>query len=318
MADDDDFEQTPAASWRVGDGRALFFPIEGDIQEKGGNRIVKHTRPYRPRSKLDDTGDESREWTFTAVFNNTIDEPGLDNGVKLYPDVLRAIVASFSIKATGTLTLPTVGQVRARAWNYTRIESMEKRNEGALQLHFVEDNEEAAATIAFQAPSVRGTVEALADQTTFSAGTVGALDRDLQTAQPRATDIASLLLGPGRSLADLQTKVTASRRAIQRTLDFQADFARAVGANHDEPRGSEFWRNLIRLLDLQAKAADEKFSSQPRVRAFVVDVELTSLYEIAARFHQDAAALLDLNSERVEDPFFLEKGDVIRVFETSP
>lgn len=312
-----DFEDMPAASWRVGSGPTIFLPIEGDITEKGGNRIVQHKRSGRPGAKLDDTDSEPREWTFTACFNNTVVEQGVDNAVPLYPDVLKLMVASFAIHQTGDLTLPTVGQVRARAWNYTRIEAMDKRSEGALQLHFIEDNEESAATVAFQSPSVRGTVEALADQTSFSAGTVAALDVDLQQAKPRSTDIASLLLAPGRALADLQTKVTSSRRSLQRSFDFQVEFARSVGASHDEPRGSEFWRNLIRLLDLQAKAADEKFSSQPRVKAFVVDVELTSLFEIAARLRQDASALLDLNSERVEDPFFLERGDVIRVFDTA-
>jgi prophage DNA circulation protein len=312
------FEDLPAASWRVGNLAAMSFPIEGDISEKGGNRLVPHKRAYRKGAKISGTGLEPREWTFTAVFNNTITESKLDNGRPLYPDVLRAIVASFGEQETGTLTLPTVGDVRACAWNYTRIESTEKRDEGALQLHFIEDNEESAATISFQQPSVRATVEGLAEQTTFSAASVGALDRDLVQVKGKSIDIVSLLLAPGRAVADLQTRVTDSRRALQRVRGNQEVFARQVGAEHDEPRGSEFWRNLIRLQDLQAKSVDEKFASRPRVRAFVVDVESTSILEIAARLKQDATELLDLNSERLADPFLLERGDVIRVFETAP
>lgn len=312
------FEGYPAACWRVGSLAPMFFPIEGTVSEKGGNRLVPHKRPYRKGAKISGTGTEPREWSFTAVFNNTIKEPGQDNPSPLYPDVLRAIVASFDEQQTGTLTLPTVGDVRACAWNYTRIEAMDARDEGALQLQFIEDNEESAATVSFQQPSVRATVEGLAEQTTFSAASVGALDRDLVQVKPKSIDIVSLLLAPGRAVADLQTRVTDSRRALQRVRGNQETFARQVGADHDEPRGSEFWRNLFRLQDLQAKSVDEKFSSRPRVRAFVVDVASTSIYEIAARLHQDAGELLDLNSERLPDPFLLERGDVIRVYETAP
>lgn len=312
------FEDFPACKWVVGSRAPMFFPIEGEVSEKGGNRLVPHKRPYRKGAKISGTGLEPRQWTFTATFNNTVVEKGLDNGLPLYPDVLNAIIASFEEQETGTLTLPTTGDVRACAWEYTRVESMEKRGEGALQLHFIEDNEEDAATVSFQQPSVRGTVEALADQTTFSAQSVGALDRDTVQMKAKSTDIVGLLLAPGRALSDLQTQVTASRRALQRIRDNQEVFARQTGSPHDEPRGSAFWRNLIRLQDLQAKSADEKMSSRPRIRTFVVDVELTSLFEIAARLKQDAGELLDLNSERLPDPFFLERGDVIRVYETAP
>ena len=116
----------------------------------------------------------------------------------------------------------------------------------------------------------------------------------------------------------MQSKATASRRAIGRVIAAQESLARTLGLEHDEPRGSEVWRNLQRLLDLQARAADEKFSSRPRVKSFVIDVERTSIFEISARFRQDCGELLDLNSERIKDPFDLTRGQVIRVFETAP
>jgi prophage DNA circulation protein len=312
------FENYPAAAWKVGDDPAIYFPIEGQLQEKGGNRIVRHKRPYRKGAKLDSTGQNEREWTFTATFNNTIVETGIDNARELYPFVLRDLVASFALQETGTLTLPTIGDVRARAETYVRVEDAAERQEAKLQLTFVEDNEEAASTVSLQTASVRSTVEALADQTTFSAQSVAALDRDLVQAKKKSVTIAQLLTAPGRALSDLQSIVTDARRSLLRIQSTQESFARATHASHDEPRGSEFWRDLTRLLDLQAKSTDEKFASRPRVRAFVVDVERTSIFEVAARLKQDASELLDLNSERVSDPFDLERGDVIRVFERPP
>ena len=312
------FEDYPAAAWKVGDDPAIYFPIEGQLSEKGGNRLVRHKRPYRKGAKLDSTGQNEREWTFTATFNNTLVEPGIDNPRALYPFVLRDMIASFALQETGTLTLPTIGDVRARAESYVRIEDSAERQEAKLQLCFVEDNEESAAAISFQQPSVRSTVEGLAEQTTFSAQSVAGLDLDLVQAKRKSISIAQLLTAPGRALADLQSIVTDARRSLLRIQANQESFARAVGANHDEPRGSEFWRNLIRLQDLEAKSTDEKFASRPRVRAFVIDVERTSIYEVAARLKQDASELLDLNSERVSDPFDLERGDVIRVFERPP
>ncbi len=214
--------------------------------------------------------------------------------------------------------MPTIGDVRARAETYVRIEDSAERQEAKLQLTFVEDNEESASTVPLQTASVRSSVEGLADQTTFSAQSVAALEPDLVQAKKKSITIAQLLTAPGRALSDLQSIVTDARRSLLRIQSTQESFAHAVGASHDEPRGSEFWRNLIRLQDLEAKSTDEKFASRPRIRAFVIDVERTSIFEVAARLKQDASELLDLNSERVSDPFDLERGDVIRVFERPP
>lgn len=313
------FEAYPVASWQVGDSPIIRFPIEGELAQDIGNRLVMQERAYRAGAKIDSTGPLPDEFTVIALFNNTIREPGLEQNPRaLYPFMLRELVASFRIQQTGTLTLPTVGAVRCRAHKCHRSESVAERDQSRLTLTFVQDNEESIAQASFALPSARATVSKQASQTVFSIEREGGLvDEDVFTLQARATDIESLLLAPGRIVADLESQARSLRWALRRQRQTQEQFASDLGiGGTSEPRGSEFHRNSIRLEDTLAKSADEKFASRPRIKTFVVDVEHTSLFEIAARFKQDPQDLLDLNGERVADPFYLEQGDVVRVFET--
>jgi prophage DNA circulation protein len=312
------FSQYPVASWQVGQLERITFSIEGAVREKRGNRVVMHKRPYRKGAKLDSTGREPRQYEFTALFNNRVQEQGVDAPRAAYPFRLRDFLEACDVQDTGTLILPPIGSIRARNLTADRVEDGSEIDVGKVSCSFVEDNEESGASQSFNQPTVRASVVRLSEQTTFSRQRAGALDSDAISLTEFASELESLLLAPGRSVSDLQSKVTASRRAIQRVTDAQVSLARTLGLEHDEPRGSELWRNLARMHDLQAKSADEKFSSRPRVKTFVVDVERTSIFEIAARFKQDAGELLDLNSARDIDPFLMTRGEVIRVFETAP
>lgn len=318
------FENYPVASWQVGDSPLICFPIDGELAHDIGNRLVRQERPHRPGAKLDSTGPAPDEFNLVALFNNTIREPGLEQNTRpLYPFMLRELVASFRIQQTGTLTLPTIGAVRCRAEKCRRSELVAERDQAKLALTFVADNEESIAQATFALPSARATVSKQASQTVFSIEREGGVvDDDVFELKTRATDIESLLLAPGRTLADLESQARSLRGSLRRQRQTQATFADALAdlgiGGTNEPRGSEFHRNSSRLEDILAKAADEKFASRPRIKTFVVDVEHTSLFEIAARFKQDPVDLLDLNGERVADPFYLEQGDVVRVFDTRP
>lgn len=313
------FENYPVASWQCGGSPTVRFPLIGEVTEVRTNRIVRQTRPYRRGSKLDSTGAGEREFNVVALFNNTILERGLENNPRaLYPFMLRELLAAFDTQQTGTLTLPTVGSVRCRAEKATRVESVAERDQATVSLTFIEDNEEALASASFALPSARATVAKAAAQTVFSIQREGGVaDDDVFTLRQRATDIESLLLAPGRAVADLESQARSLRWQLRRNRDTQRQLAADLGiGGTEEPRGSEFHRNSIRLEDTLGKAGDEKFASRPRIKTFVVDVSRTSLFELAARFKQDAGELLDLNSERVPDPFALEQGDVVRVFDT--
>lgn len=309
------FSKYPTASWRVGDGEPLFFPVV-EITESGGKRIVQHQRPHRQGAKLEDTGSKARSWTVTTLFNNSIQE-GVQNGVPLYPQRLRQILKSFDVAETGTLVLPTIGKVRARPETYERKESPEQQDTASLTLSFIEDNEESLERAALNPPSVVATLLKIAQQTTFTLQRNGISDSGLSLTE-FASEIEGLLLAPGRAVADLGAVVRSHRRAIQRMIDAATTAADTSGGLFSEPRGSEMQRQLRILLDREAAAEDERTSSRPRTKAFVIDVEVTSIFEVAARVDQDAEELMDLNAARVADPFYLTRGEVIRIFESQP
>jgi hypothetical protein len=315
MSQSEIFSKYPTASWRVGDGEPLFFPVV-DVSESGGNRIVQHQRPHRNGAKLEDTGSKARSWSVTAVFNNSIQE-GVQNGVPLYPQRLRQILRSFDVHETGTLVLPTVGKVRARAETYERKESPEQQDSAEFTCTWIEDNEEGLDRAAMNPPSVVATLRKLSEQTVNTLDAKGIPKHGLSLTE-FAAEVEGLLLAPGRSVSDLGAVIRSHRRALQRMIDAATTAADEGGGLFSEPRGSEAQRQLRILLDREAAAEDERVSSRPRTKAFVVDVEETSLFEIAARLDQDAEELMDLNEARVSDPFYLTRGEVIRVFESPP
>lgn len=310
------FSKYPTASWRVGDGEPLFFPCL-DIAESGGNRIVPHQRPHRPGAKLEDTGAKPRTWTFTALFNNSLQE-AVQNGVPLYPQRLRQILRSFDLHETGTLVLPTVGKVRARPETYERKETPEEQDTARLVLTFIEDNEESLDRAALSPPAVVSTLLKLAEQTEFTAQSKGIWNKDLLSLTEFAAEVEGLLLAPGRAVTDIGAVVRGHRRAVQRMIDAATTAGNQSGGFFVEPRGSELERQLHILLDREAAAEDERTASRPRTKAFVIDVEETSIFEVAARIDQDAEELMDLNAARIADPFYLTRGEVIRVFESVP
>jgi len=310
------FEQYPSGSWRPADGEAIVFVVV-DVQETGGHRIVRHSIPHRKGAKLESTGEKERSWSVTAIFNNSIEE-GVVDGVPLYPQRLRQLLRSFRSQDTGTLVLPTVGEVRARLEDYDRAERSEQRDTATLILKFVEDNEESLSGAALNPPAVVATLVKLSEQITFSADRQGLHNKETISLRDFAAQVEGLLLAPGRAVADLGAVVRAHRRAIQRMIDAATTAANDSGSLFSEPRGSETLRQLRILMDREASAEDERVSSRPRTKAFVIDVEETNIFDVAARVDQDAEELMELNAARMPDPFYLTRGEVIRVFESAP
>lgn len=299
-------ERYPAAKWKVGSRPAVIFPIR-DITETGGNRIVPQERAGRDGAKLDDTGSKPRTWSFTALFGNRFEEPDVPG--PLYPDALRAFIRSFDIHETGTLTLPTVGDVRARAQDYTRRDTPDDDDFAILEVVFVQDNEDALDRAELSPPAVKSTVVKLAELTQFTAQSEGTWNDDMKSLREVCSELEGLISAPGRSVADIGAIVKSHRLVLQSL----------VGTASTEARnGSQLERTLRLLIDREAQSEDERSRSRPRTKPFVVDVERTSMYEIAARLNQDVTELMDLNAARVDDPFDLTRGQVLRVYESTP
>ena len=301
--------------WQVGAADEVRLPAI-EIRDTGGNRLVKQERPFRDGAKLDDTGAQPRSWDVTVIFNNTIDEPGIEgNPFPLYPDAADKMIASFLEHETGDLYLPTVGKIRARAEKWSRTERAEETDTCVITFSWIEDNEDAVNAQSARPSTVKGSAVKLASSTQFSAQESGCWDGSLADLKEFMSELQGLMQAPGRTLEDISAQLRSVRRAVDETFRVQAEVTAELGtAVFDTARGSGVQRRLIEILDAQALAVDEKLSGRPKARSYTVQ-NTTSLFAIAGELGQDAEALMDLNSSRVDDPMLVEAGTVIRVFE---
>lgn len=313
------FEKYDIASFTPKDGETVVF-LCCDVREGRGKRGVEHERPYRDGAKLDNTGWRARRWTCKAIWNNTLQEKGLPDDVILYPTQLNKLIRAFDANETGDVVLPTVGKRRVQALQYDRVESSEHPDEAETTLVFVEDSEDGVTEEAFQEPSVKASAYRLAQQTQFSAQSVGAWDENLSNLSDFAEELTALMNSPFTTLEDIQSQQRRDRRAIQRIHKAHteprvppAPVPPPASMPFSDPAGATVARQLVELEDLIARAELERLSSRPSTRTYTVQ-EDTDLFSIAASLKQDPMQLLDLNAARVEDPLDLRQGDSIRVY----
>lgn len=319
MADSESvYERLEIASWTVGNEGRIRFPVL-DITDTKRNRIVPHERPYREGAKLDDTGSAVREFAMRAYFANVLRESGLEgNPAPLFPEMLRKLQASFDVHETGSLSVPTVGVVRCRAVSCIRRDTPANPSGPIVDLVFHQDNEDALDRAIVDAPTVKGSIPALAQQTRFSAQAGGSWDSTLNSLEADVAQLEDALNAPGRATNEVEGLARRNRRLQSRTVASVNRFSQAESRPFSEPSGSQTERQLLVLRDRQAEAAGERARSLPSTVEYIIQVEQTSLFEIAARFDQDLNDLLDLNDSVIETPFKLRRGQVIRVFSTPP
>jgi len=213
-------EQYPIAKFEV-QGRAETFVVTS-IEEAGGNRIVRHERPFRDGSKLDDTGSDPITWTIESVFNNTIQEDGLGPD-PLYPTVLNRIIRLFNVHETGNLTVPTRGTIRARAHTYRRREGSDPVDEASVTFVFIEDNEDAVERGALKEPTARAMLIRLVQQTRFDQESTGLM--------PFTTALAAALTTAATYLvAEALDDAQSERRRVFRGA------AKGLPTSHGLPR----------------------------------------------------------------------------------
>lgn len=313
-----EYENTTIASWTVGQEGTIRFPVKS-VGDTMRNRIIAQERPYRDGGKLDDTGAKVREFVLACIFSNKIDENGLsDNGLPLFPDMLTKLQASFNVHETGLLVLPTIGGKRCKAVALVRRDTAEDPDGPNVDLVFHEDNEDSLDRALLDNPTIKGSIPQLAEQTVFSAQASGSWDEGLSSIESSVGAVENALNAPGRATNEVSGLAKSSRRIAARVVKVQKKFADDLSRPFSEPSGSQTERQLLTLRDRQAEAAAERARSLPAIRIFKVDVEVTSLFEVAARFGQDISDLLDLNDALLPTPFLLRKGDVVRVFATAP
>lgn len=297
---DDIFGQYPTFKWEVGGKAILFAAVE--IRERGGNRIARHKRYGRKGARCDDTGAQEKEWRLRAfIFNDPEQEPGID-GAAQYPDVAIALTDSFDIHETGTLTTPTRGPRRCRAESYERVEVEKERDACALELVFVEDNEDDADVAAFQAPSAQSILKTLAVETFAACTDVGAFNTDVGSLTELAGDIVGLIEAPGQFVADMEAKNNAflnQLESIEKAFSNETEKANEkVQTLLTDPEGSLGVRRLRELHDAAARAPLEKAVLGSPVARPTIAMAFTkrlSLWDIASALGQNGDDLVPLN-----------------------
>lgn len=309
---DDIYEQYPPAEWSVAGQTIVFHTLS--IDEEGRNRIVRRARPYRDGWKTDDIGSEGKVWTVTALFNNSINEPGVDDSEPHYPDRLNRLLASFDEHEVGTLTLPTRGPVRCRAESYRRSEKTEERDQAIITLTWVEDNGDDIDASAFQNPTVRASVRKSANDTKFDAEKAGGWDGDLDDLTQFASQLEDALAAPGEFISDVESKATSVGRSLKSLADKMGETAGDGRDLLSDPANSALVRRMELFVDRLSEVADEKMSSSPRIvtRTFPTRRDI---FSIAAELGQDEAKLVAMNF-RLPNLLNIPAGTAVRVFES--
>lgn len=302
----------PIATWKVGTSKELAFPVTS-IKESGGNRIVERERPYRDGAKLDDTGSKAKRWTMDAIFENTIDEPGLEvnDDVSLYPDILDEIISSFDSHETGDLVIPTRGSVRARAESYSRTENTTDRDAALLQLNFVQDNEDNVDAASFTLMSANATAERLGEVTTFDSQFDEMWDQNLRNIERSSQKLESVSNKPGEvsnDVDDAANVVTSAAYTVARSFTNPGKVGRNQLLN---PETSKTQRKLVLNQDVAYRAKYEARRGRPQMISIVSSDDQT-LFSIAIFFNQSVTDLISINP-KIGNPNYIPKGTVVNI-----
>jgi len=303
----------PILSWKSDSMSAEIKWACESIHEERGKRIVEQERAYRPGAKLDSTNWKARRWRIKSCFNNTLQEDGLEDTPVLFPDRLNALVRSFDLEETGTLTLPTVGRKRCKLTFYSRNDEVDGSDEANCEFLFVEDSEDIIDLDSLEEPQVNATIVRLAQQSVFSMERLGSLNDGTVDLTTWASQMESLLLAPGRALEDIKTQGRRNRRAIERVQRAERTLGKQVDGLFNGQESHEAQQELRRLSDLQARAIAEKNADRPDTRLHKVNAHCT-LFDVASDLRQDLQALFELNRGVVEDVLDLTPGQPVVVF----
>lgn len=302
------------------DGGEICYLLVEEVREDGAGRVVEHERPYRDGAKLDHTGQRARRWRVKACYSNNLTEQGLPDDVVLYPTELNKLIRAIRNEETGDALIPTVGKRRCKVATYSRVDGADPVDTGLIDVVFIEDSEDDVDASSFTDPSVRASAVRLAQQTQFSAQSVGAWDEGLGNLTDFAEELTALMNSPFTTLEDIQSQQRRDKRAIERVHKAHtqprvppAPVPPPSNMPFSDPAGATVTRQLVELEDMIGRAEEERYSSRPRTRTYTVQ-EDTDLFSIAADLKQDPMQLLELNSARVEDPLDLRQGDTIRVY----
>lgn len=297
----DQWNSTSPASWVPDDGEAVLFPVLSR-EKQSGNRLVKRTRPYRPGTKLDDTGEKEDTFSVVALFCNEIDEPRLGTDTDLWPDRINLLDGALRSKVTGTLHLPWERNIRCRPETWTRSADTSIRNAERMSITFLLDNEDSlnpSEITEWFGGSTSRTVE----EAEFDADSLGEWDGDFSELTELAADLEGLANAPGEAWDDIQMKAGQVQRAVE-------SIESTLGLS--DPESAPLQRKLLEIKDSAARSSLQSRASRPKVasRSYAHD---TDIYTVASETGNSVGDLLKINRQ-IEDPTYIPAGTLVQVY----
>jgi len=315
MADEapDDWEGLGPSTY-MADGESELRVIARQITEKGGNRIVKHARPWQDGAKLDSTGAEPDDFTLELLFHPDVAEGDTegDGQPAIWPDRLEALLKQFKTGKTATLHLPWKRNMRVKptTWDRRAIGD-DFRGGEILTASFCSDNEDDLDREAFEAVSVKSQVQRKAETTQFDMDSIGGWDGSIEDITQLAADLVGLMNTPGDYAAAIAHQAGRVMRAARFLTDSLTSAATGRGQLND-PEGSRARQGLLDLIEFAARAEMESRERLPKTVTVRYATD-RSIYDIATERGQSVRDLIGVNSQ-IEDPAYIPANTPVLVF----
>ena len=292
-----------------------MFPV-ARIVEEYHNRLAQHERYKRDGARLDDTGSKARVYRLTVPAYNSADHELDVKGQTFYPDELNKLLASFEVHETGDLVVSTRGPCRARAEGYQRVEESGERDAAAVELTFIEDNEDDASAAAWQAPSAMSVIVTKANDAVRTCAEAGVPPNLMASLREAASALESYANGPSGYLGDLERQALTVQQLAQSVDDTYSKRANeGVEELHTlltDPRSSRAGLALRALSDAAGRAVADKATLGPRIVTKILNRNAT-LFGIATDAGAELEKVLELNPTL--DPFNVPAGTPFKLEE---
>ena len=308
------FDKYQLASFTLANGNHVGFPVQ-KIRQDGANRVIERERPYRPGAKLDDTGSKAIHWTFEAIFHNSIQEPGLtafNDQVPLYPDALNSLIEDINEGQTGDLVVPTIGKVRAKALDYSRVEDVNLFDGATVMLVFVEDNEDDVTARSIQAPTINAQGTRMADKTTFDAESLAISGNGLASLRTAASQLETAINAPGDLFDDIRVQANAVKHSVEQVTGAFTKQSKEGRDLLDDPTATDADRALADLSDAAMRSTNQPRAGR-RPIITVVSVRPTTLQQVATGYHQLYSDLLAIN-DQIPNVLLIPPNTLIKIF----
>lgn len=293
----DAFDQLPRASFDF-----IKFPVT-KVQVVGGLRDHVHEYPHSPGGSPEKLGRRLYTFKLSAIFHDNLLPPWDES---LWPGDLSDLFDRFEEGITSTLTVPTVGDIKAYCVNWSKEMVVRARSGETAELEFREDQASAflidgiinvtAKTLISQSQLLLTTATSLGYEDVFKAiaDTIGVISDLADQAQMYDVVLSQKVAGINHQLARMNA---------------------TLGLLND-PLNAVLLETFLDTWQLTSKLAEDIARQAATMIPFVVPggrtMSVTDVSRIVYGDTSRAMEILQLNA--IEDPFRISPGKLLRVY----